>query len=49
MDGVHGGAAGLIVRHDDTFECVDFATCGPVWNMKSEGGPDGALDMRREG
>jgi hypothetical protein len=55
LNRVHGGAAGVgvqrglrVVHHVDAFKCVNFAACGPVWGLRPEGGPDGALDVQRE-
>ena len=55
MNRVHGGAAGIsvqrrlrVVHHVDAFKCVNFTACGPVWGLRPEGGPDGALDVQRE-
>ncbi len=51
---VDNGATGLgvqrrlrVVYHVDTFKRVNFATYGPVWGLRPEGRPDGALDMQR--
>lgn len=48
---VGSGAAGLgvqrslrIEHHVDAFKRVDFAARRPVWGLRPEGRPDGALD-----
>ncbi len=50
---VGSGAAGLgvqrslrVVHHVDAFKRVDFAPHGPVWGLRPEGRPDGALNMQ---
>lgn len=47
---IDNGAAGLgvqrglrVLHHVDALERVDFAACGPIWGLRPEGGPDGAL------
>lgn len=54
MHRIDGGAAGLgvqrglrIVHHVDAFERVDFTAYRPVWGLRPEGGPDGALNTYR--
>jgi hypothetical protein len=50
---VDSAAAGLGVQRSlrvvhivDAFKRVDFAAYGPVWGLRPEGRPDGALNMR---